>query len=286
MRSVMASLNALRKALFLAAACAVNLAVSPSGAAEADAPPWCAPELETLSDGACYIEAPTTEGAVTVAAADAQSAPDGTGDMAAGAPGPHGSLVIFLHSLVGVGTNWQWEQQRTMAQAAKAFDLDVLMPRGRLGIGPKRAGNVWAWPTSPAMQEQHETTLVDEWMGLKQTVELRRGGPFEKVFVFGFSNGAYYAASLAVRGRLPVQGYGVFAGGSGGKYMRLLAARTTERAPVFVGYGTKDPAHRDQKALVDLLADLRWRHRCRPARVGHTVTGGQLAAAFRFLQGS
>ena len=34
--------------------------------------------------------------------------------------------------------------------------------------------------------------------------------PFDEVFVVGFSNGAYYAGSLALRGKLDVAGYAVF----------------------------------------------------------------------------
>jgi predicted esterase len=240
-----------------------------------------------LTDSACYAAEPAPAASpfsVTPGERDAAAtSPGAQRSHPSAAPGPHGALVIFLHSLVGARSSWQWEQQRVMARAGKKLGFAVLMPRGRVAIGPGRAPDVWAWPTSVAMQEQHEAALIEEWLTLKRTLEARRG-PFASVFVFGFSNGAYYAASLAVRARLPVQGYGVFAGGSGGKYMRVLAGRTQVRAPVFVGYGTKDPAHRDQEALVALLADFGWKHRSKAAPVGHMVTEDQLAAAFHFLQ--
>jgi predicted esterase len=281
--------EALRLASSLAAACAVVLAAFPCSAAEPEHRHWCAPELEALTDAACYVAEPPPEACPPATAPGEQDAagpsPAPQGSAASVAPAAHGTLVIFLHSLVGAGSRWQWEQQRVMARAGKKLGFAVLMPRGRVGIGPGRSPDVWAWPTSVAMQEQYETALLDEWTALKRTLEARRG-PFARVFVFGFSNGAYYAASLAVRAKLPVQGYGVFAGGSGGKYMRLLAARTRPRVPVFVGYGTKDPAHHDQEALVALLADLGWKHRSKAAPVGHVVTDAQIAAAFHFLQAS
>ena len=287
----MASGEAARLVLSLAAACAVALAGLPCSAADAEPPRWCAPELEALTDAACYAAEPPPDASPSAAVPGEQHAaamsPDAHGSIPSVAPAAHGTLVIFLHSLVGTRSRWQWEQQRIMARTGKKLGFAVLMPRGRVGIGPGRAPDVWAWPTSVAMQEQYEAALLEEWMALERTLEARRG-PFARVFVFGFSNGAYYAASLAVRARLAVQGYGVFAGGSGGKYMRLLAARTKEQehVPVFVGYGTKDPAHRDQEALVHLLADLGWKHRSKAAPVGHTVTDAQLAAAFHFLQKS
>jgi predicted esterase len=217
---------------------------------------WCAPELEVIEEGICYAPA----------------------DSAASSR----HLVIFLHSLVGANSSWQWEQQRMVARAAKLHGASVLFPRGRLGIGPGRAPNIWAWPTSAGMQKEHEAALIEEWLSAKRRIEARERA-FERVFVFGFSNGAYYATSLALRARIEIDGYGVFAGGSGSKYLRLLAAPEPERAPIYIGYGTKDPAHGDQRKLVKLLKSLGWRHRSRAERVGHTATARQLSEALRFL---
>lgn len=262
------------------------LGVVPEVRSETTPSRWCAPEVEELSEGVCYAPAP----AQTVAVADAGASDPEESE----AVGPEGSaagrqrpkcLIVFLHSLIRDETTWQWEQHRMLARAAKTLGVSVVMPRGRLAIGPGRSRNVWAWPTSPAMQTEHEEAIVEQWAELRRTLEQREGA-FDKVFVFGFSNGAYYAASLAMRGRLDVQGYGVFAGGSGGKYQRIMGQRATVRAPVFVGWGSKDPAHGDQEALVRLLSDLHWPCRSQSARVGHMVTDSQLASAVHFLKGS
>jgi predicted esterase len=226
---------------------------------------WCAPELEALSEAACYF-APTAAPAI-----------DG-----AQPPQRSRSLVIFLHPLVGAGSDWQWDQQRMFARLGTTFGFSVLMPRGRLGVGPKRAPNIYAWPTSANMQTRYEDEIIDEWMQARRVVE-KREGKFEKVLIFGFSNGAYYATSLAMRGRLEVDGYGIFAGGSGSKYLRLLAAKAERRSPIFVGYGTKDPAHHDQRDLIKMLRALSWKHRVKSAHVGHTVTEDQIRGALGFL---
>ena len=244
-------------ALIRLSAAALALAVLGStgwARAESSPPRWCAPELEALSEGVCHFSP---------------------------SAGPR-TLIIFLHPLVGAGSEWQWEQQRLFARLARTSGFSVLMPRGRLGIGPKAAPNIYAWPTSATMQARHEHEIIAEWMQARRVVE-ERGNPFEKVLVFGFSNGAYYATSLAMRGRLEVDGYGLFAGGSGSKYQRLLAAKAARRAPIFVGYGTKDPAHRDQRELIKMLRSLGWAHRAKAANVGHTVTEDQLDGALRFL---
>jgi len=264
---------------------AVLAAVTPTAGAEDPPPRWCAPEVETLSEGVCYVPAPPT----APASGSEGGSPEAGSEATPGDSGPQAArprcLVIFLHSLIQDKTTWQWQQHRMLARAARTLGFSVVMPRGRLGIGPGRAPNVWAWPTSPKMQTEHEQDIVEELAEARRAVE-HREGKFDKVFVFGFSNGAYYAASLAFRGRLDVQGYGVFAGGSGSKYHRILGHRTKVHPPVFVGYGTKDPAHGDQEALVRLLSELNWPYRSRSARVGHMVTDSQLAAAVRFLRGS
>jgi predicted esterase len=78
----------------------------------------------------------------------------------------------------------------------------------------------------------------------------------------------------------------VFAGGSGSQYNRLLASRARERAPIFVGYGTKDPARPAMQSLVRMLGDLGWRHRVKTAPIGHWVSDSQLLSAVHFLRGS
>ena len=225
--------------------------------------PWCAPELEALTDTVCAYE-PATEAA------------------AASEAGPR-TLVIFLHGLVKRDSDWAWGQQRLMARMAKTHSVSALMPRGRPGFGPGRDPQVLAWPTAQELQEQHEDSVLAEWADARAALE-RRGGPFERVLIFGFSNGAYYATSLALRGQLDVDGYGVFAGGSGGKYARLLAGRGKRRVPLFVGYGTKDKARRDPRGLVTLLRSLGWPHRSKVDRIGHTVSDGQIRAALAFLK--
>lgn len=224
-------------------------------------PRWCAPELDALGDHTCFFS-PNLR-----------------------AQQPVRVLVVFLHGLVGEGSSWQWEQQRLMVRAAEAHGFSALMPRGRLGIGPGRDPAVRAWPNSKQAQQAVEAELLAELAESRRAVEQQRG-KFDKVLVFGFSNGAYYAASLALRGKLQVDGYGVFAGGSGNEYDALLAASTTRRVPVFVGYGTRDPDHPRQKKLVALLRKQGWPHRANPANVGHTVTDDQIRTALAFLLSS
>ncbi len=246
-----------------------SAALGSQALAESKPKAWCASELETIREGVCYYEAESAADATPSSATPVRAEPD--------------TLVLYLHTLVGTGSTWQWEQQRIMWTAAKTYGFSVLMPRGRPGIGPKRAADVLAWPTSPKAQAAVEEELVSEWQELRETVERRRGRPFRHVWVFGFSNGAYYASSLALRARLPVEGYAAFAGGAGGKYSMILGSKAPRKTPIFVGYGTKDPARADMKELITTLKKLGWPHQSLSQPVGHIVTHDQLRRAVSFL---
>ncbi|MCC6552217.1 MAG: hypothetical protein IT372_04240 [Polyangiaceae bacterium] len=237
---------------------AANAAGAPP-AAPAPGAPWCAPELVTLPGDVC---------AFTPAKAP---------------PGPQ-TLVLFLHGVIQPDSGWQWAQQRGAALAGARYGLTVLMPRGRRGIGPRTMEDWWTWPTAAAAQSAHEDAIVAEWAAAQKELERRAGRRFDRVLVFGFSNGAYYATSLAMRGRLPVQGYAVFAGGSGAPYLERAGAKAKQRAPIFVAWGEKDRSHRDQVALARMLKRLRWPSQSLGAkRAGHAMTDAQVAAAVRFL---
>lgn len=242
------------------------MADAPDPAAAASAPavaapaaPWCAGDLEALPGDVCaYV--PEKEG-----------------------KGPR-TLIIFLHGVIQPGTTWQWAQQRGAARAAARHGFTMIAPRGRRGIGPKGMEDWWTWPTAAAAQKAHEDALIDAWGAARALLEKRAGKAFERVWVFGFSNGAYYATSLAMRDRFPADGYAVFAGGSGAAYLRQAGARAKRRAPVYVGWGHKDRDRRDQEKLARMLRDLRWPSKARGRKgVGHAMTDAQVDEAVAFL---
>lgn len=268
----------LPRVALLTLSCALSL-ISPVAHAEGDgdddlegdgastpAERWCAPELEVLSTGACF---------------KAASKP---------AAGPS-TLVIFLHGVIKPESGWQATQQRAAARAAEAHGFTVMMPPGRRGNGPQGMTDWHTWPTA-SRHAALESELLSEWAKGRVELEARLGKRFERVWIFGFSNGAYFATSLALRGRLgagaPVEadGFAVFAGGDGAAYLEKAARQQKQRAKVFVGWGKKDKAHRDQKRLAGLLTRLRWPSKsAEAARAGHTMVDAHVTAAVRFLSG-
>jgi len=243
---------------------------SAPSAAPADESAWCAPELTTLKNDVCSFTP-----------ADVPSGPR--------------TLVIFLHGVTEPGSNWQWTFQRAAMRIATSKGFSVITPRGRRGIGPKGMEDWWTWPTAETAQQKVESDLLAEWTEAKEELEAKSGAKFERVWIFGFSNGAYYATSLAMRGRLaddgdakhPIaDGYAAFAGGSGASYLKLAAAKTKTRPRFFVGWGGKDPKHGDQEELAAMLHDLGWPSKSDPAKnAGHTATDRQLSDAVAFLSG-
>ena len=248
-----------RRTLFVVALAGSLFGLAPD--ARADEGAWCHDSLETLEGDVCY---------------EPGAQPDEDGKR---------TLVIFLHGLVDGGTDWQHQQQRGMALAAKRLKFALLAPKGRTGLGGKRKDDQVGWPTSESAREIMEDDLVGTWTKARETIEARDGKTFDHVFVMGFSNGAYYASSLALRGRLEVDGYAVFAGGSAFPGAERLAKSTKNRRPVFVGVATKDSTAKDGKGLVKLLKKLKWPHASSSKAVGHVVADSHLEAAMSFLRG-
>jgi len=220
---------------------------------------WCAPELEALAKDVCFADGPAAKSGKR-------------------------TLVIFLHGLVEEGAGWQHTLQRGMVLAGKRLGFSVLTPRGRSGIGPGRKATTIAWPTGEGGRKL-EDELLAEWMDAKSFIEQREGFTFDEVFVMGFSNGAYYASSLALRGRLDVDGYGVFAGGSAPKGTVNAARKIKNRRPVFLAIASKDTTTaKKARELGDALKDLSWPHQVASRRVGHVIADAHLERGLEFLR--
>jgi dienelactone hydrolase len=236
---------------------------APVDAGSPDAPasfgPWCAEEFETLPGEVCLYTPPTST--------------------------PATKLVIFLHGVVKAGTDWQYNQQRAAARAARQNGFVVLMPRGRMGAGSQKFFDHWNWPTSFAGQKLHEQEVLEGWRRAREIVEQRRERPFEKLYVIGFSAGAYYAVSLALGNRFTADGFAAFAGGGAAKDSARRLAAVRRRAPIYVGWGLKDKARRDPEKLARVLRTAGWPHKSSARRgVGHAMTDSMVADAMSFFE--
>jgi predicted esterase len=215
-------------------------------------PEWCAPEMEPLGHDVCHV---------------------------AGSPSPDGrrTLVIFLHGVIAKNTMWQWLQERAIARSAKALHFDAIVPQAP-AVGPGGAGG-FAWPGG-ASSGSGEEELIEAWTSARRVLEQRGGRPFDEVYVVGFSSGAYFAASLALRAKLDVDGYVVLAGGS-----PSTPRPDAPHTPVFVGVCARDGASAPQaRELGRLLAARGWPTRIDEEPVGHGVSDVHMAHALGWLR--
>lgn len=211
---------------------------------------WCAPEAETIDASLCLL----------------RGAP---------AKGPR-TLVVFLHGMIAKNTDWQWTQQRALLRQAKASGFDALFPQAPLGP------TGYKWPGGPAEVDAAEHGMTRAWWQARRHLERRAGQRYDQVFLMGFSSGAYFTSGLALRGKLPVDGYAVFAGGAGPRG----PVRTPAVKPaVFVGICSKDAQTRDSaRALAGELATRGFPHRAEERAVGHLFADAHVAHAVAYLR--
>jgi len=226
--------------------------VRPAVAKAAGDKPWCAPEVTQLSDHVCTFDGGTS--------------PDG-----------RRTLVIYLHGAYAATPGFAWMQQRAMAMHAKRHGFTVLLPTSPKGpVG-------FVWPTSQAAQDEQEAGVLAGIKQARHELERRAAKRFDEVFVVGFSSGAYYASSLAVRGALDVDGYIVLAGGS--SWARPSSAAGVRRAPVFVGVSAADPQTANHsRAFAGTLAALKWPYRVEERNAGHAVDWTFMAHGIAWLR--
>jgi pimeloyl-ACP methyl ester carboxylesterase len=241
-------------ALALASALAGDARALPTlGSTRAAAPSWCAPEVEELPGDVCHVDG--------------------------GQRGDRRALVVFLHGAIAEGTTWQWTQERALARQAREGGFEAIFPRAPLGP------NGYLWPGTVKSQEAHEEELANGWRAARTLLEARAGKPFDDVFVMGFSSGAYFASSLALRGRLEdVAGYALFAGGAAYTAKAGSAPRPT---PVFVGVCSDDGQTADDSRSVGAaLAARGWPRRVDEEHVGHMFSDIHVIHAIGYLRGA
>ena len=230
---------------------ALFLVLAPS-LARADEPAWCAPDTEALAGDACYL-----------------------GTYKADAP--KRTLVIFLGGAAARGKTWQWNHMRGVAKLAKGIGFEAIYPKSPV------TAQAYLWPGS-ATPSPEEDALIANWMNAKRELEKRNGRAFDEVFVMGFSSGAYFASSLALRGKLDVDGYAVFAGG-----LPAGAAKSPQVrwSPVFVGVCGEDAMsapHSRSFASVLTTAGIPRMLDTQP--VGHGLSHVHMHHAINYLRGA
>ena len=216
---------------------------------------WCTETLSALDDSTCYV------------------VPDHLASPR--------SLVIYLHGVIAPTGRTQRVYQQIVANRARARGFVALMPRGRRGIGPKNIKDWWAWPTSADAHLRYGKELMASWNDEKRRLEEILGAPFERTYLAGSSNGAYFVAILALKGEYIADGFGAMSGGNAAGRSKDTIARAP-RPPFYVGWGGQDDTHDDPKSLAALLVQAGWPSKSAEHPVGHGAREVYLDEAFDF----
>jgi poly(3-hydroxybutyrate) depolymerase len=234
-----------------------SLAVSPSTPPALSHGPehWCTDGVDALDDETCFV------------------VPDAIAEPRA--------LLVYLHGVIAPTGRTQRVVQSIVASRARARGFVAMLPRGRRGIGPKKLEDWWAWPTSADAHRRYARAMTDAWWKKRALLEERLGAAFERVYLAGSSNGAYFVSILALRGEVDVDGFGAMSGGGvAGKSAQTVAR--APRPPFYVGWGANDDTHDDPKALAALLKRAAWPSRAAEHPVGHGAREVYLDEAFDF----
>jgi predicted esterase len=235
-----------------------------SSAVRAPAPvatDWCVDGLTALDEDVCYVLPPTE----------------------AGTPR---RLLVYLHGIVPpvADSPQKHTVEGAVLHASLRAGAAALVPRGHRGIGPAQARDWWAWPTTSAAIAEFAPAMIARWAAAKKKLESIVGRPFERTYLAGSSNGAYFVASLALRGDLPssvfpVDGFGAISGGAAASGP---PGRVAPR-PFYVGYGTYDEETKTRApSLVSSLKSAHWPVLAAEHPLGHGANEAYLDEAFAF----
>jgi predicted esterase len=243
----------LRLTLLALSACALvtsHAAAEKKAKADTAPKPWCAPEVNELSDHVCWFDGGTPD--------------DG-----------RRTLVIYLHGALAMTPGFQYLQQRSLAFFAKRHGFTVLIPTGPSdGVG-------YVWPTSQKDQKEKEPEILANITKARADLEKKVGHSFDETFVIGFSSGAYWGSSIAVRGGLDADGFLFFAGGSSW----VQATESSKKQPIFVGVSAKDPQTANHsRAFAGTLATLGWPYKVEEQPAGHTIDWTLLAHGLKWVR--
>jgi predicted esterase len=191
------------------------------------------------------------------------------------------SLVVYAHGMLAPDA-LPTEEQAALLAASRAHGFAVLFPRGKPGLCAWEPGVVdnLCWPTKQEVVDASGPAILAGWQSAQAQAEAASKVRFEKRYLFGFSNGGYFVAFLAVEGRYPVDGAGLVGAGRTAVDESLTG---TSRPPFYLAVGEQEEeVTRSDAATLNQVLDRRgWKtaHVVHPGR-GHEIHEDDLAAAW------
>jgi predicted esterase len=166
-------------------------------------------------------------------------------------------LLLYLHGTIPpTKTSAQKSNLGTvLANVARQNGVAVLLPRGRRGLAAKTQKDWWGWPTSEAQYARWTPELVSSFVEKRNKLEALAETRFARFYLAGSSAGAYFAAALALKGRLEVDAVAAI---SGGAWVEQNQVATLAPTPFYVGYGRHDTVASRAQGLGARLSSAGW----------------------------
>lgn len=191
-------------------------------------------------------------------------------------------LLVCLH---GQGQSGE-RQQRWMGPAVPAH-FAAIFPDGFLPFEIRRPGKParvgYGWYLYDADRDSFLESLREAvgrlWALIDQAVE-RLGADPQRIWLAGFSQGAYLTHTAALHGGARVQGWVGQAGGFRADYAPVPAPRLAD-TPVLIQNGSEDPAFTPQRAdeVTELLSGYGAQVDRKSYPVGHVIVPEMAADA-------
>lgn len=191
------------------------------------------------------------------------------------------SLIVFAHGMIAPDA-LPTDEQATLLAAARAHGFAVLFPRGKAGLCTWEPGVTehLCWPTKQDAVDAAGPGILAGWDKAQARAEAMAGVRFDRRYLFGFSNGGYFVAFLAVEGRYRVDGAGLVGAGRSAVDESLSGAA---RPPFYLGVGEQEAevTRQDAATLAQVLDRAGWKteHVIHPGR-GHELQADDLASAW------
>jgi dienelactone hydrolase len=215
----------------------------------------CAEGLEPLVGDACY------------------AAPQGASPL---------PLIIYLHGFFeegpGEGQNEALDQQRRVALRATARGFAVLALRGTEGAcatSPENATKV-CWPSNEKVAYKGPQ-FVREWQPALAAAAARH--PFTKRYIFGFSNGGYFAGLIAVRALYDADAFAIAHAGSV-EPVKALGAKP----PLLLMSADEDLSQEGMLRFDEELTREEWLHENHSRGGGHALPDSDIDVALTFFE--
>jgi len=191
-------------------------------------------------------------------------------------------LVIYLHGYFeegpGEGQNEALDQQRRVAQRATARGFAVLALRGIEGACATSQENATkvCWPSNEKVAYKGPK-FVRDWQSALDAAAAKH--PFEKRYVFGFSNGGYFAGLIAVRALFDADAFAVAHAGPVEPVKAL-----GKKAPLLLMSADQDLSQEGMMRFDDELTQDEWPHDHYVRGGGHALPDSDIDIALTFFE--